>query len=210
MCCLQSISSRSDGRWGEGRYHRLDAAGTRERVFHPDPAKPEVFRMWKLKEPGEVLHDLGTRRLEADGSSRGYVFPQNLPLEPPADFRVELFKDATTAPTRWRMKVTAGREGGVQQAPPWDEFLFTAPEVGYQSECVLEFNDEQLASAGHNGFPVRFFVRGESGQLHGGVEFRVHRNLPEKTELSTDMGMGARLGGSRNLEFDPTPLRDRK
>jgi hypothetical protein len=194
----------------EGRYYRLDAAGTQQRVFHPDPAKPEVFRMWKLKEPGEVLHETATRRLKADGSPRDYVFPRNTPVKPPADFRVELVKDTESAFTRWCLVVTAGKGGGVQPAVLGDEFLFTAPETGYRPECAFEISEDQLASAGHTGFPVRFFVRGENGQLHGGVEFRVHDNLDEKTELVSDLGMWGRLGGSRNLEFDPTPLRDKQ
>ncbi len=145
--------------------------GTRDPLFTPDPARPEIIRLWKMKDPGP-RHTLGLYKyLKFDEPAKPVDLEKRRQEEAGKfDFTVQARK-AQDAEGEVVELVFQAKDGGFALPAPDDAFLFTAPAEGYQQTLVVRLDDpvtRKRFSAGER-VPFALFARMRGGKCHSVV-----------------------------------------
>ena len=145
--------------------------GTREPLFTPDPARPEIIRLWKMKDPGP-RHTLGLYKyLKFDEPAKPVDLDKRRQEEAGKfDFTVQARK-AQDGEGEVVELVFQAKDGGFALPAPDDAFLFTAPAEGYQPTLVVRLDDpvtRKRFSAGER-VPFALFVQTRGGRCHSVV-----------------------------------------
>ena len=183
--------------------YRYSSIGNLQKVYTPNPARPEVFHLWKLKNP---------EPLEIAGDRFGSNGPELKVGDPPTRFRTisMMVTDVGTAQVpQWEVTISALEpDGGVMLADPSDIFMFEAPESGYTQTIKmrygLEGTDEMQSEP---GAPLRFFVRSNSGRWHCASDYSFFSPNTDGV-VATKMRYWRNPNGSRNLEHDGAHPKD--
>ncbi len=171
--------------------------GGLEKVFHPDPASPVVFRLWKLRNPEPLL---------LRGTWLGYQGPEyQLDGEGAVDVKhsisVAVGSVGTKQSPQWEVTVTAAEaDGGIAKADPNDPFMFEAPVSGYERVQKFRYGPDDTKDYG-KGAPVRFFVRTKKGRWYAAVD-SIFFAPNTKGNIRTKSRYWLNPNGSRNLEHD--------
>lgn len=165
--------------------------------FHvPDPSKPVIFRLQKLTGAEPMYKYLLTGRVPLDGTpfmlnaATGKVGAGDVAVS------ITLGKGRGAIGPDYTLNVQGN--GGTVFAPSNDEFLFNAPESGYQNAFkVTQVAADPKYSLGQK---LRCYMKTGTGK-YAAVEVEI--DLREKTN---NAGFFAIIyynpSGSRNLEFD--------
>lgn len=170
-------------------------------VFHPDPAKPEVFRMWK-KMGAETLVRKGIgHAIPYNGSPTTFDLIEDRAATP-GDLRVTLVRDPQQIHWgqinfEWTVTIEAV-DGGVIESS--DEQMYGAPADGYQSTVVIHMPADDPHWTDTKNVALYLKLRG--GKYYGRAElkFMVGSDRPTTPFSITSY---VNPSGSRNLEYDP-------
>ena len=194
-------------RWPGAKYHyRYFSMGDHEDVFRPNPGRPEVFHLWKLKrpEPLEIIDDTG--------GLNGPILRVGAEPESYRTVSMMLTDVGTPQSPQWELTVSALEpDAGVIKANSSDIFMFVAPPSGYTHSIKFLYGPVGAdQGAGEPGSPVRFFVRSHHGRWYGAAEYAFF-SPDQDGRVRSRMGYWINPNGSRNLEHDaahplPEPL----
>jgi hypothetical protein len=163
---------------------------------HPDPERPEVFRMWKKRGAERLINSSWDHKVSCDGTPNRFdLFHGTRNVNGNLEIvclRTPLRSPPGNAPFDYSFEIKV-IGGGIQ--PTDDEFTYLAPESGYGSRFI------EAKKAGDPGWRGRltqaFYIRMEDG--HYGtllVDWYAAQNSP--THLDWDCSINP--SGSRNLE----------
>ena len=184
--------------------YKYSSIGDLEKAFSPNSSSPEVFHLWKLRNP---------EPLTIGGDGTVLSGPEFKVGAPPKTFRTISMMVAdvgTSQIPQWEVTVSAIEpDGGVLMADPADIFMFEAPESGYAHSLKFRYGPVGAdQGAGDPGAPLRFFTRAHQGRWHAASEYAFFAPDRNATVL-TAMRFWRNPSGSRNLEHDAAhPLRE--
>ncbi len=186
-------------RFPEDFKHRFtyNPMGGPDRVFHPDPASPVIFRLWQLRNPEPLL---------LRGTWAGYSGPEyQLNVQPTLHIKgttaISVASVGTEQSPQWEVTVAAVEaDGGIAKADPNDAFMFEAPGSGYERIQKFRYSPEDTKNYGE-GAPVRFFVRSKQGRWYSAVD-SIFFAPDANGEIVTKSRYWLNPNGSRNLEHD--------
>lgn len=186
-------------RFPEDFKHRYtyNPMGGPEKPFHPDPASPVIFRLWKLRSPEPLL---------LCGTWSGFRGPEyQLDGEATPDvvrtISVAVASVGTKQSPLWEVTMTAAEtDGGIAKANPNDAFMFEAPAGGYERVQKFRYGPEDTRNYGE-GAPVRVFVRSKQGRWYAAVD-SIFFAPDDSGEIRTKSRYWLNPNGSRNLEHD--------
>jgi hypothetical protein len=166
----------------------------------PDAQKPEVFRMWKLAGAEKLLSkNIGTR-IPYDGTPVYFDLLKAQETARGGDIKVTLSRTPLNIKRgRERYDWTAtieAVEGGVIAST--DEFMYLAPESGYESKLVLFVSANDPAWSPQKS--VSFYLKSKGKYARVRAEFATDS---EKTKTGFMLGAYINPSGSRNLEYSP-------
>jgi len=175
--------------------------GTRDPLFTPDPARPEIIRLWKMKGPGP-RHTLGLYKyLKFDEPAKPVDLDKNRQDNPEKfDFTVQARKTQDAEGEVVEL-VFQAKDGGFALPAEDDQFLFTAPAEGYRQTLVVRLDDpvkrKQFATNGR--VPLAFFARTRGGKCHSAVAGHLVKFCEE---LHLDTWVLTNPTGGLDLEVD--------
>ena len=175
--------------------------GTREPLFTPDPARPEIIRLWKMKDPGPRHTYLLYNCVTYDGTLLPVDLDNDRQDNPGKfDFTVQARK-AQDGEGEVVELVFQARDGGFMLPAPDDAFLFTAPAEGYQPTLVVRLDDPVTRKrfSANERVPFALFVQTRSGKCHSVVTGHLE-DLGE--ELLLDSYVLTNPTGGLDLEVD--------
>lgn len=165
----------------------------------PNPANPIVFRMWQKGEKAKLAKAQVSYKLVPDGRSYTIDLLNKRQVEgnaEPGDLRVSITRPKNGDPKMkydWRFSLDVVG-GGVQETD--DEFLFLAPENGYQSHYTLECRADD--PNWKERLLKRFFIKARDGAIYGSLTVEIISKHNDQSAFRVTSVLNA--GGSRTLE----------
>ncbi len=160
---------------------------------------PVIFKMWKLGEPGKVI----SRKTFWDIASDGQPCTIDLVSDKKrngenasGDLIVKLSRPSNVKPHDrylWTLVLSAVNGGLVETQ---DEFLYSAPEAGYQPTITIEMNPE--TSDWTSVLKKDFYISSRSGTIFGALRFTIRPNYAEASAIQIEATLN--VNGSRNLQ----------
>ena len=183
--------------------YTYNAMGGADQLFHPDPASPVIFRLWKLRSPEPLI----LRGTWASYAGPRYQVDEAAMPDVRGAIAVAVKSVEGRRSPLWEVIVTAAAiDGGIAKADADDAFMFEAPEEGYERVQKFRYCPGDFRQPG-DGFPVRFFVRGKSGGWFAAVDSLFYPPN-DSGEIVTKSRFWLNPSGSRNLEHDSAnPIR---
>lgn len=86
--------------------------------------------------------------------------------------------------------------GGLVEAPPDDEFMYLAPELGYQPKFEMQFEPKTQNWLGT--VKRQFFIRSRNGQVYGRIQMEVIAIYNRHSAIEINYAVNP--AGSRNLQ----------
>ena len=175
----------------------------REKVHHPDPSNPVIFKMWKLAgAEGMVKGGGGGHLLPCDGTPIYFDLLTSKKVDGGGDLKITLDRHPTQGVSRqkgydWKSKVEVV-DGGLLEVN--DVFPYLAPETGYQT--FFETNMAAGVPDWKESLEKTFYVKLRNGKMYGRMSIRVRTfSDPPPTQVYFESWLNPT--GSRNLEYDP-------
>ena len=166
---------------------------------HPDPQNPVIIRMWKLGELGKTI----SRRIFWDIASDGQPCTIDLVADKKSngentsgDLVVKLTRPPNIKPHDrypWTIELSAVNGGLVETQA---EFLYSAPEAGYQPTIMIQMNPE--SSDWTSVLKKDFYISSRSGSVFGALHLTVRPNYGEASAIQIEATLNP--NGSRNLQ----------
>lgn len=178
-------------------YDQLD-----QKRIRPDRRAPIVFRMWKIYAPALLIAQEADTRIPYDGTSVNYDLLTGRKTSNDGDIQVTLTRNPQQIQWGQRnFEWTATIEvvdGGLIESD--DEFMYIAPESGYQSKMVLHMCKDDPKWTSEK--VVAFFLKSRGGKNYGRVRLEF---MTDSQKPTTGFSFRSYINpnGSRNLEFDP-------
>lgn len=175
------------------------------RRYVPDPHNPVVFRMWR-KSGAEPLAVNDVRiKIAYDGTPTVFDLVKGVQVtdtNQPGDIRVTLIRaPLNITPGQrnfdWHATIEA-IDGGLKESQ--DEFMFLAPEGGYQPRIVLGAagNDPKWTA----DRKVSFYIHNRGGQNYGRVTLEINAGWWNQPKTGFGFKSYINPAGSRVLEYD--------
>ena len=171
----------------------------------PDPLNPVVFRMWR-KHGAEPMAFQDVRiKIPYDGTAVVFDLVKGVQVPDPGqpgDIRVTLLRSPLNImPGQrkfdWQATIEA-IDGGLKESQ--DEFMFLAPEAGYQPKIVLGFaGDDPKWTADRK---VSFYIHNRGGQNYGRVTLEINAGWWNQPKTGFGFQSYINPAGSRVLEYD--------
>ena len=180
------------------------AAFFEENYYQPDPANPVTFR---LKKKGDVPLELVVRQalmgITPDGSPH-YIdlATTRKTSEGKGDIAIRITRTAPTEVKQYDWEATIEGVNGAGVLESADEFMFEAPEAGYEQTYSYRFrvsDPEWKSQLGR-----KYFVRARNGQLHGRLELDFIPKYQNSAAIAVHFYVNPT--GSRNLEYQPNEV----
>jgi hypothetical protein len=165
-----------------------------------DATSPVLFQMWKKLGAEPLVHASKFYGIIPDGRSYSIDFLEKKKLEGRGggDLIVQITRDkpAGQAKYDWSFSIE-GIGGGVIEST--NEFMFLAPENGYQARYEFAMTAGQTNWAGR--ITKSFFVRSRNGQVHTRMVAEVFSDYRDQAVFKVEYFSNP--AGSRVLEYDP-------
>lgn len=172
-----------------------------ERFYQPDSQNPVIFHLRKKGQAEAIVHRETLYGLKIDGT------PQYLNLmtgkkvtggPPSGDISISLTRSPAgdTHNFDWTLNLSGiGAAGFIESS---DEFMFMAPDSGYQSSIAIH----ELAGASDYVRRVsrNYYVRLADGTTYGRINVDIRPQYND--EGAIDLTLYLNPNGSRNLEYD--------
>lgn len=178
-----------------------------ERHF-PDPKRPVVIKMWRLKGAEELIEIAQERRVRLTGAAIFFDLVDGKIVEKGGD--VAIFVDRPRGevtqghPQDWSVTITPV-DGGIIRAPDGSfSTTFEAPDSGYEEAITLKMNASE--NAWFENIRGAFFIRSRNGQVYSKLSVAVFLNQPDDSTAVHLHGF-ANANGSRNWEEDPAKIK---
>jgi hypothetical protein len=174
----------------------------REEENHvPNPNKPVVFHLRKRGEAAELIHREKLFGFSIDGKKHfvdllaGKKF---VDTNPQGDFCVSIIRSSKDPNGRfdWEVILDSVNDSGFIESS--EEFMFQAPESGYQS--TLRYGYHATDPNWKSQERRKFFVKSRQGKFYTRLEATVIPDYNDKGAI--DLNYYTNPDGSRNLEYD--------
>lgn len=168
--------------------------------FHPNSLNPVIIKMWKelpVKEQlitGNHVFGIDIGKTYTLDLIQGKKFAG----EAVGDLQVAITRPTDAKPGDkypWSVSIEA-INGGLVQAPPDDEFMYLAPESGYESKFEVELNPDD--ADWKKEINKRFFVCSRNGQVYGRIQVTVYAIYNVHSAIEVNYALNP--NGSRNLQ----------
>jgi hypothetical protein len=162
---------------------------------------PIIFRMWKEANKNKESLIGGSHVFGIDS---GKIYTLNLitgkKFEGTAegDLLVSITRPADAKPRTnfpWSFSIEAV-QGGFVEADPSDEFMYIAPDSGYQPKIEMQFDPNDPAWTGI--IKKRFFIRSRDGQIYGRAQIEIDSIYNVHSAVQIDYTVNP--NGSQNLQ----------
>lgn len=168
--------------------------------FYPDPSKPVIIKMWKELETKESL----VTGSHVFGIDSGKIYTLDLiqgkKFEGQAngDLRVSITRPIVINskdryPWSYSIEVISG---GLVEASPDDEFMYLAPEAGYEPKLARVFDPAD--SDWNMEINKQFFIRTRDGRVYGRVQVSVYADYNVHSAIEVNYALNP--NASRNLQ----------
>jgi hypothetical protein len=166
--------------------------------YHPDPNNPVIFKMWKKQGGERLIKGDGFYYMGQDG--RIYTFDllkkERIKGEGNGDIKISFKRPSGVNDYDkydWSFEIE-GIDGGLAETD--DEFLYLAPESGYQKK--YEYKQQASASDWKSQLNKSYYVKSRNGQVYACVKVRVYAKYNDTAAIGIEYY--ANPSGSRNLE----------
>ena len=178
------------------QYHNLSV------TFVPDPAKPEVFHLYKEKGAEPMMHYTLYGKIPVDGTPSEFDLRLGKQIPMGGDLQIAMVRDPMTIKRvnrknyyAWRLRFSMPG-GGIQQRK--DHFGFEAPQEGYLDSVEFEQAIDDLHWM--STFEAEFYFRTRDGR-YGRIQCRIGTDYQPPPCGMLSYGY-FNPSGSRNLEYD--------
>lgn len=167
--------------------------------FTPEQSRPVTIRMWRLAQSEPTVVNRGFFGFIPDGRFYTLDLVKNQKTEgdaPAGDIRIMISRSGAPQPRehyRWALEI-AGVDGGVLEAT--DEFLFEAPEGGYQPSFKLEV--DPASAEWTSVLRKQFYFRSRGGAVYGAINMTVRPDYAGESAIQVESVLNNH--GSRNLQ----------
>ncbi len=160
---------------------------------------PAIIRMWKesAKEPlisGSHVYGMDSGKVY----TLDLVSGKKIGGEADGDLRVTITRPPDANPREkfpWSFSIEA-LGGGLVEADPTDEFLYFAPESGYEPKLQMQFDADDPSWVGI--VKRQFFIRSRNGQVYGRAQIEVDSIYNIHCAIQIDYAINP--NSSRNLK----------
>ena len=160
---------------------------------------PVIFKMWK---EGSKESLVGGSHVFGMDSGKTYtlnlVTGKKIEGDAEGDLRVSITRPPDAKPRDkfpWSFSIEV-IGGGLVEADPFDEFMYLAPESGYEPKIAMQFDPNDSDWIGI--VKKQFFIRSRNGQVYGRAEIEIDSIYNVHSALQIDYAINP--NGSRNLE----------
>lgn len=169
------------------------------KAFLPDPNAPVVIRMWKVGPAAPLVSCNTLFGFTPDGHRYTLDLLSNKKAEGEqqnGDLIVSMERPAKVVPRQkypWTLRLRAIGGGLIETK---DEFMYQAPESGYQPEIVLQMDPQKPDWAGV--VTKDFYIRSRDGAAFGALHLRIRPKYNEESAIFVEARMNPT--GSPNLQ----------
>lgn len=160
---------------------------------------PVIFKMWR---EGAKEHLIAGSHVFGIDSGKAYtlnlITGKKIVGQAEGDLLVSITRPSEAKPREnfpWSFSIKA-IGGGLVQADPDDDFMYYAPQSGYQPTIEWHFGSGDAAWAGTA--KGRFFIRSRDGQVYGRAQVEIYPIYNVHSAIEIDYAVNP--NGSRNLE----------
>jgi hypothetical protein len=158
---------------------------------------PVIFKMWKMgdKEPlvsGSHVFVIASAKTYTLNLMTG----KKIEGEAEGDLQVSITRPSGVKQTdkyHWSFSIAAIGGGLLESS---DEFMYLAPESGYESKIEMQLNPDD--SAWTQFVKKQFFLRSRNGQIYGRVQMEIDALYNDHSAIQIDYSVNP--NGSRNLQ----------
>jgi len=193
-----SVTVSKDGyyTYPSERLSSYEYANPADGLFTPDSGNPVVFHLRKKGMGSDLIHGLKLFGSRIDGTPSYVDLTEGKNgLAPFGDLTVQFTRSERNTDQRFDWTFTLGVVGG-GLIEATDEFMFLAPEDGYQPkfEITHKANDSDWANQERH----KFYVKSQDGQHYARIEITIIPYYQNKAAY--DLNWDLNPNGSRNLE----------
>lgn len=170
-------------------------------IFHPDSSNPVILTMWKRSGVEPLIIGKKFYGIIPDGRVYTIDFLQQKKIEgadAPGDIRVQITRPFDAIPRLkydWSFSIEAINGGLI---PTDDEFLYRAPDEGYQPKYEFTMSTNSLSWSEENK-RKQFYLRSRDGEVYGALIIDVLSHYNDKSIFNVRYFINP--AGSRNLEL---------
>jgi hypothetical protein len=181
---------------GHSRGGAFEYANPADGLFKPDQNNPVVFYLRKKGQGEELIQGLKLfgSRIEGTPSYVDLTEGKNS-LTPPGDFTVQCTRSERNADRKFDWTFTLGAVGG-GLIESTDEFMFLAPEEGYQPAFEIGHKASDPDWVGQEKH--KLFIKSQDGKHYARIEITIMPGYSDKAAY--DLKWTLNPNGSRNLE----------
>lgn len=184
---------------GNARGAAFEYANPGDGLFTPDAANPVVFRLRKKGEAAQLIHGLKLFGTRIDGSlSYVDLTTAKNGRTPPGDLTVQCTRSERNADKKFDWTFTLGVPGGGLIAST-DEFMFLAPDGGYQPTFQISHRINDPDWTGQE--KRKFFIKSRNGQHYARIEITIMPDYNQNAAYDVEWFLNP--NGSPNLESAP-------
>lgn len=170
--------------------------------YEPNPDDPVVFRLRKesaFREPLIVRQTL--YGIKADGTPHYIDLKTGKKVvdQPRGDVEIDFVRGEDNQMHRYDWSIIIKGVNGAELVESTDEFMFQAPEAGYQTS--LEFGQPGNDPHWEAQMQKKLFVRRRDGTLYARLEVDIMPRYNRDAAVNIQAYINPH--GSRNLEYDP-------
>ena len=175
----------------------------REKVHHPDPSNPVIFKMWKLAGAEGMVERMIDSRILCDGTPITFNLLAGKQVSEDGDVRVSLVRTPFQIQRgkdkfNYTLKVEM-LNGGLNEHQ--DVFPYLAPEDDYVGSTTYQVLASDPNWSSSLVRPVYLQLRGGKMYARGKIDLMADSERPEGTSFRIYTYINP--SGSRNLEYDP-------
>jgi hypothetical protein len=172
------------------------------RIHIPSSQKPVVFHIWRENGSEQLIYAKKFYGIIPDGRAFTIDLIKQKKMDSATsegDLRVKIMRPPQVDPQikyDWSCVIEV-IGGGILEAA--DQFLYRAPESGYQPnyQLIVNASDPQWSDK----VTKTFYVKSREGKVYSSMTFEIFINYDDKSALS--LNYLSNPAGSRNLEYDP-------
>jgi len=171
--------------------------------FVPDQNNPTIIKMWKLKGAENLVHFQNEIRTPIDGSSVILDLETGKRVESDGDIAIQV--ESVSNPNvvqeyDWQVKIKAINGGLISSSDDFEQ-MFQAPEAGYDSEFVVDY--QKGVKPWSTTFSGVFYFTSRNGNCYGKLGIEILSDVIKNGDVPVILNSYVNPAGSQNLEIDP-------